>query len=331
MVDNNTNSSEKGSESNTRRNFIKKAGLTSIAVPAFSGTVLAQPSENQTEKYYIPKNSGYEKEVEVIGQNSFATVEEDEQEYIIIVDKQKVPEITKADRREAKKHRERVRQKLIDSQDQPSGSTLSASSSQVYSVNLGEDTVISEMTKGNSGAETSGFVPRIGGSSYDLSDNKVKAAIVAGPGGAGSSTQWGWVGTEFKTGSGSAQTANISFNGKYNGQLSAFFAGTGEVTIFYKLKNLDNGQEVAKDNIEREFVTSTFDFVTTKNVQDTFNIGPSVQLQPNTHYNIKVRMEATASIEVAGEAGSDFGDQDGDSSSGGEGQKMKVFDISFNF
>lgn len=175
-------------------------------------------------------------------------------------------------------------------------------------VTLGTDATFTTADYGNSGTSTWGAVPSIKGADYVKSSKKAREAVVAGPGGAGGAGAWAWIGKQFTVSGSGSRAANIRMTGYLYGLTSAFETG-GSATSEVYLRVKDTTTGTTYNSLVYSVSRSTLGYVI---VDRSFNNGIGINLQAGHSYIAYLSVSGSAAVTGAGEAGSDFGPQDGD-------------------
>ena len=175
-------------------------------------------------------------------------------------------------------------------------------------VTLGTDKTFYSANTGSSGKSKWGVAPIIYGSGYTTSSNKATGATVVGPGGYGGGGAWSWVGTSFYVSGTGSRTANIRMSGYIEGLTSAAAGGSSSSKVYLVLKDSTTGTEYST-----EIYSESAGGLGWYEVGESFNRGLAVNIQGGHNYIAYLKVQTSASVYGAGESGSDFGPQDGDS------------------
>ena len=177
-------------------------------------------------------------------------------------------------------------------------------SSTVY---LGVDKTFYYSDCGDTGTSRWGVAPAWYGSEYYLSNNKIEAATLLGPGGYGGASAWGWVGKSFYVSGSGTKPANIIMRGHIYGLTSAFAGGNSNVEINLVVYDTTTGAKYPTTIYHQ-----SEGGVGWTGVDKDFNNGIAVNLQGGHSYIVYVEVITSAAVYGAGEAGSDSGRFDGD-------------------
>lgn len=214
---------------------------------------------------------------------------------------------------EAEKIRKNIEQEIRKNIDQSVDNIAKDSQITAWDpVYLGTDKTFTTADYGNKGSSTWGLAPWFYGSDYYLSLNKDEAASVVGPGGYGGAGAWSWVGKTFSVYGSGSQTANIRTPGYIWGLTTAFAGGSSNSVINLVVKDITTGTAYTT-NVYSQSAGGAGWF----EVNQPFNNGVTVNLQAGHNYIAYLETQSSAATYGVGEAGSDFGRQDGDYS--GEG------------
>jgi len=182
--------------------------------------------------------------------------------------------------------------------------TILAGTGTVY---LGTDKTFYDASDGDKGTFSTGVCTSLYGSEYYLSSEKSEAATLLGPGGYCSKGAWAWVGKSFYVSGSGSQTANIIQAGHIKGLTTAFGGGSSNVKINFVVKDLTTGAEYSTT-----IYSKSEGGVGWTEVNKNYNKGIAVNLQAGHNYVAYLLVETSGAIYGVGEAGSDFGRQDGD-------------------
>ncbi len=174
-------------------------------------------------------------------------------------------------------------------------------------VYLGTDTTFYDASHGDSGTSSTGACPFFYGSDYYITANKAEAATVLGPGGYCSKGAWAWIGKSFYVSGSGSQTANIIQRGHIWGLTSAAAGGSSHAEIKFVVKDLTTGAEYSTT-----IYSKSEGGVGWTEVNRDYTKGITVNLQAGHTYIAYLLVETSGAIYGIGEAGSDFGRQDGD-------------------
>lgn len=210
-----------------------------------------------------------------------------------------------------RKEIEQEMEKEIDASVESSlqGETIQLTGGSVY---LGTDKTFYDADTGDKGTSTWGLAPWFYESEYYLSTKKDEAASLVGPGGYGGAGAWCWVGKSFHVYGSGSQTANVMMPGHLWGLTTAFAGGSSNSNVDLVVKDVTTGTEYTT-NVYSQSAGGVGWF----EVDKDFNSGVTVNLQAGHDYVVYLEVQTSASVYGVGEAGSDFGPQDGDYS--GEG------------
>lgn len=189
-------------------------------------------------------------------------------------------------------------------------------------VNLGTDITFYDASDGDKGTFATGVCPSFYGSDYYLASEKSEAATLLGPGGYCSKGAWAWVGKSFYVSGSGSQTANIIQAGHIWGLTTAAAGGSSNAEITFVVKDLTTGAEYSTI-----IYSKSEGGVGWTEVNKDYTKGITVNLQAGHTYVAYLLVETSGAIYGVGEAGSDFGRQDGDYS--GEGAWYYSIKIDF--
>lgn len=144
---------------------------------------------------------------------------------------------------------------------------------------------------------------------------------VVGPGGWGGAGAWAWVGKQFYVSGSGSRSANIYMIGHMWGLTSA--AGAGSAVSKITLVVLDKNTGTKYTTIVYHKSAGALGWF---EVNQDFNHGISVTLMAGRTYVTYILVETQAAVYTVGEAGADFGPQDGD----GAGH-VKYYSITIDF
>lgn len=174
-------------------------------------------------------------------------------------------------------------------------------------ISLGSDTTFYDANCGDHGTSRWGLAPAWFGSQHYLSENKVEASSLLGPGGYGGASSWAWVGKSFYVSGSGTKPANIVMRGHIYGLTSAFAGGNSNVEV--NLVVYDSTADVRYSTTVYQHSEGGIGWT---GVDKDFSNGISVNLQGGHTYLVYVEILTSAAVYGTGEAGSDFGRFDGD-------------------
>jgi hypothetical protein len=175
-------------------------------------------------------------------------------------------------------------------------------------VTLGTDATYTTADYGNSGTSSWGLAPSIKGADYVKSSKQARQAVLVGPGGAGGAGAWAWIGKKFTVSGSGSRAANIRMTGHLYGLTSAFeTGGSASSEVYLNVKDQTTGTLYSTLVYSDSRSNLGYDVV-----DQNFNNGVGINLQAGHSYVAYLSVAGSASVTGAGEAGSDFGPQDGD-------------------
>lgn len=175
-------------------------------------------------------------------------------------------------------------------------------------VTLGTDAIFTNADYGNSGTSSWGLAPNIKGADYIKSSRTARQAVLLGPGGAGGAGAWAWIGKTFTVSGSGSRAANIRMTGYLYGLTSAFqTGGSASSEVYLVVKDTTTGTTYNTLVYSASKSALGYDLV-----DKSFNNGIGINLQAGHSYIAYLSVAGSASVTGVGEAGSDFGPQDGD-------------------
>lgn len=172
-------------------------------------------------------------------------------------------------------------------------------------VTLGTDKYFYNADTGDAGKSGWGFVPRFWGSHHNDPTPEATAAIVVGPTGYGGGTCWAWVGKDFVVQGSGTDYASIKMTGHIYGAMSAS-GGVAEAWIDLIVKDKTTGEEWST-SIYHKKVSGWASIP----LDEDYSKGVTVNLKSGHEYLVSLKVKCTAKIWFVGEAGADFGPEDG--------------------
>ena len=173
-------------------------------------------------------------------------------------------------------------------------------------VMLGVDKYFYNADVGDAGKSSWGWVPMYWGSNHYEPEPKATAAVVVGPAGWGGGEAWAWVGKDFVVQGSGTDYAVIRMSGHIYGAVTAG-GGVSEAWIELLVKDKTTGDEWSTF-IFHEYL-SGYGSVP---VDEDYSKSITVNLTGGHEYLVYLRVKCNAYITLWGEAGADFGPENGD-------------------
>lgn len=247
------------------------------------------------------------------------TARETSDVYVVRVDKEVLPDPTPEERRKLSRQAEELSSEINILS--PSEFTTDASKT----VNLGSDKRLYSANTGNAEKNRGGAVVAIeSGADYNTIINKATSTVLVGPAGVGGATYKSMIGTKFDVSGSGSETATVSGNGTYHGQITTVGGSEAGVEFYFGVKNLDTGvKQEQKIGGQGWGIVGFWDF------SDSYNRGVTVDLRGGDTYVAYTRIKCNVGIATLGEAAADAGPFDQDDGSPPHGAKLNETMIRF--
>lgn len=309
-------------DKSTRRTALKTVGMMGLATAGVPGMGAAATQDN-IKTFRITDKDVAETEVKELRKVGGISVTETPNAYVVRANPAKLG-ATKAEKRKAAQAVQNVRRD-VDSQVEKSVNAAAEkafnddSDVEAKEISPAYSATYYNMTQGDKGGSSSGISINVANSHYDLVSDEATSATVTGTiGVSGSVTRWAWVGVPFT--SNDSASVNVTADGEAQGLLSAAGSTSAHAQVQLRVKNQTNGTEF-RDNI----VNKSGGGYSWETISEDFNTGLSMDLTEGNDYLAYVYLETGVTAAGAGEAGSDFGPEDGD---GADTQRLWINGIS---